>query len=244
MNPFKASRAPGGLHVEMAAALTAIDLASEETKSFLREQGLEDHSFNVLLVMREALSNAVIHGSGADEEKIVTYDLRFADEELTMRIEDQGPGFRASDIRTESPPDQPGGRGLTIMRKYFDDVQYNERGNVLVLTKRCGKKGVLMSDIQQNGDAAVITPGRDIVSSMAQEFKKELKGLVDSGVTMITVDLEGVEMVDSIGMGLLIATHNSLAKNGGKLKVANPSEDILRLLKTMRLDKHFEVQES
>ena len=58
------------------------------------------------------------------------------------------------------------------------------------------------------------------------------------------MDLDGVELIDSIGMGLLIAAHNSLMKNGGKLKVVNPSEDILRLLRTMRLDKHFEVLSS
>lgn len=98
-----------------------------------------------------------------------------------------------------------------------------------------------MSEVQHSGEAAVVKPGRDIVSSMAQEFKVELKELADKGVKDLTVDLAGVEMIDSIGMGLLIAAHNSLAKNGGKLRVANPSDDILRLLRTMRLDKHFEV---
>ena len=57
----------------------------------------------------------------------------------------------------------------------------------------------------------------------------------------LTIDLGGVEMIDSVGLGVLIATHNSLRQAGGQLAVANPSPDVQSLLRTMRLDKHFKV---
>jgi anti-anti-sigma factor len=49
-------------------------------------------------------------------------------------------------------------------------------------------------------------------------------------------------VVDSSGIGLLIATHNSLKTKGGSLRVANASPDILNLFKAMRLDRHFTVE--
>lgn len=98
-----------------------------------------------------------------------------------------------------------------------------------------------MSKVERIGDRATIKPGRDLVASMVPEFKKELRSLMQEEPVEIAVDLRGVEMIDSVGLGVLIATHNSLNKIGGKLIVMNASENVYGLFKTMRLDKHFGV---
>jgi anti-anti-sigma factor len=90
--------------------------------------------------------------------------------------------------------------------------------------------------------AKTVTPGMDIVASMAEEFKAELLKSVKEGVKELTADLAGVGMVDSVGLGVLIAAHNSLQKNDGVFTVINASEDIYKLFKVMRLDRHFEVK--
>ena len=90
----------------------------------------------------------------------------------------------------------------------------------------------------------VISPGQDIVASMVPEFKKRLQEIiVEEGITELDIDLTGVEMVDSVGLGAFIATHNSLSQKNGKLTVINASADIYSLFKTMRLDQHFEIQQ-
>ena len=96
-----------------------------------------------------------------------------------------------------------------------------------------------MSEITKDGDKVIVKPGRDIVASMIDELKSELKQALDDGAAALTIDLSGVEMMDSMGIGVLIAAHNSLQKNGNQLLLANPSTDILKLLRNMRLDKHF-----
>ena len=93
-------------------------------------------------------------------------------------------------------------------------------------------------------ESDVIKPGKDVVASMAEEFKKNLLDLIKNGIKELVIDLSGVEVVDSVGLGVMIATHNTLSKSGGKLKVINASEDICRLFQTMRLDQHFEIQTS
>jgi anti-sigma B factor antagonist len=87
----------------------------------------------------------------------------------------------------------------------------------------------------------VIKPGKDIVASMADGFRTDLLKAVNSGVNKLNIDLEGVEMVDSVGIGVLVAAHNSLNKAGGSMAVSNASEDICKLFRTMRLDQHFQV---
>ncbi len=99
-----------------------------------------------------------------------------------------------------------------------------------------------MSEITKNENQILVKPGQDVVASMANEFRSELHNLVQESPEIIIIDLDGVEMVDSVGIGVMIATHNSLNKAGGELKVTNVAKDIFSLFCTMRLDRHFTVE--
>ena len=98
-----------------------------------------------------------------------------------------------------------------------------------------------MNEILREQDQATIEPQSDMVASTAGEFKGELKALLDQGIKDLTIDIGAVEMIDSVGLGVLIATCNSLHRAGGSLTIRNASKDIHSLFKTMRLDKHFTV---
>ena len=73
----------------------------------------------------------------------------------------------------------------------------------------------------------LIAPGRDIVASYAQELRRNLWSLIEEGVTDVTIDLAGVQMIDSIGLGVLITAHNSLKKKQGRLAIIHVSKEIL-----------------
>jgi anti-sigma B factor antagonist len=93
-----------------------------------------------------------------------------------------------------------------------------------------------MSVIAREGNVVTITPGQDLVSSMVPGFKQELGTLLAESPKELRLDLAGAGMMDSIGIGVIIATHNSMKKAGGKLVIANASENIIKLFKSMRLD--------
>ncbi len=99
-----------------------------------------------------------------------------------------------------------------------------------------------MSEIERQGDRIVIRPGEDIVAPMSVGLKPELQTLLEEAPKELVVDLSMVEMIDSVGLGVLVAAHNSLKESGGRLTVTNASDDIFSLLRTMRLDKHFDIQ--
>lgn len=100
----------------------------------------------------------------------------------------------------------------------------------------------MSNNAEDKRETVIIKPGRDIVSSMVLEFREELREIVDREDLLLTLDLEGVEMIDSMGLGLLIGAHNSLAKRDARLQLINISDDILKLLQNMRLDKHFSLK--
>jgi len=99
-----------------------------------------------------------------------------------------------------------------------------------------------MSEIVRDGETTVVRPGIDIVASMAEDFKKELLSAINDYSGDFIIDLAGVEMVDSVGIGMIIATHNTLDQAGRTLKVVNVSKDVYGLFSTMRLNRRFTVE--
>jgi anti-anti-sigma factor len=96
--------------------------------------------------------------------------------------------------------------------------------------------------IEKNGNNAVVELREPLTLAFARELQPQLKQLIAERVSGIVIDLSQVDLVDSSGIGLLIATRNSLAKMGGGLRIVGVSSEIQHLFKAMRLDRHFEVE--
>ena len=52
----------------------------------------------------------------------------------------------------------------------------------------------------------------------------------EPGVRSLVIDLDGVDFVDSAGLGLLLATHERLRTADVDLQLANPSRSVRRML--------------
>jgi anti-anti-sigma factor len=99
-----------------------------------------------------------------------------------------------------------------------------------------------MSEIVNEAGQTIVRPGTDVVASMAEAFKDDLLSAINSSDGIIVIDLEGVEMVDSVGIGVIIASHNTLNQADRKLKVINVTKDVYGLFTTMRLNRRFTVE--
>ena len=95
--------------------------------------------------------------------------------------------------------------------------------------------------ISREGTQAVVTLGENLVASNVLEVRNELRNLLQEGVVAVVIDMVHVEMLDSSGIGCLVAAHNSLSKKGGSLMIFNASPNIYELFKSMRLDRHFSI---
>ena len=93
--------------------------------------------FTTELLVREALTNAVMHGCGADPARQVQCVLRLRDRGLLIAVMDEGEGFdwRAAFDR-EGEDFECSGRGISILRAYADRVRYNNKGNAVTILKR------------------------------------------------------------------------------------------------------------
>ncbi|MBL9122710.1 MAG: ATP-binding protein [Planctomycetaceae bacterium] len=99
--------------------------------------------YSVRLALDEAIVNAIKHGNRHDESKQVRIACKLRPRELWVEIADEGPGFDPTavpDCTCEENLEVPSGRGLMLMRCFMSRVEYNQRGNSVVMEKQRAEK--------------------------------------------------------------------------------------------------------
>ena len=94
--------------------------------------------FSIKLAVQEALVNAIKHGNRMDPDKKVFIRYRISSERFDIHIVDEGRGFNPDDVPNavaEENLERSSGRGLLLMRHYMTTVAYNERGNMVSMSK-------------------------------------------------------------------------------------------------------------
>ena len=108
----------------------------------LQQNQWGDHDiFGIHLAVEEALANAIKHGNRLDVSKRVEVNCRISPQLFRIEITDEGPGFNLADVPDPTEPEQleaPSGRGIMLMRSFMSRVQFNDRGNQVILEKEAG----------------------------------------------------------------------------------------------------------
>ena len=114
----------------IAASYEAIDKFCSKIKAEMADKGLSKFIFTVEILLREALNNAVLHGSKEDLSKEILSRVTLATNTICLIIEDVGDGFDwKQDRAKEIDEEKTTGRGLSIYSLYADRVNFNEKGN-------------------------------------------------------------------------------------------------------------------
>jgi anti-sigma B factor antagonist len=99
-------------------------------------------------------------------------------------------------------------------------------------------------DIQQREREGIIIldlKGRLVVGEPIASLRERIRELSESGRTNIILNLDGVDYIDSTGLGGLVISYTTLKKAGGALKVLNLSKRNIELLVLTKLSTVFEV---
>jgi serine/threonine-protein kinase RsbW len=106
----------------------------------------------VELALREALSNAVVHGNALDAHKLVHVRCRCkVGRGISVIVSDQGQGFdprTVPDSVTVENLEADHGRGIHLMKLAMDEVSFEQRGTEVHMSKRlaCNPRADFRSD--------------------------------------------------------------------------------------------------
>jgi len=92
---------------------------------------------NILMASLEAVNNAIVHGNKLNEKNTVTVKIITTGEKIVVHVEDKGKGFDYQNVPDPTLPEnieKLNGRGIFIMKKLSDDIQFLDNGRIVELT--------------------------------------------------------------------------------------------------------------
>jgi serine/threonine-protein kinase RsbW len=111
----------------------AVDEAAAAAAEFMNRLGIgDDVAFGVDMAIREAVTNAVIHGNKLDGAKVVGLKLRNTPEGFEISVHDQGSGFNPNEVPDPTRDEnllKTSGRGIFFMRNFMDEVEWSADPN-------------------------------------------------------------------------------------------------------------------
>jgi serine/threonine-protein kinase RsbW len=91
-------------------------------------------AYHLNLVLTEALANAICHANDSDPDKEVRILISASDHDLIIKVFDQGQGFDIeATAKLKTRLKDEGGRGIQLIYKLMDKVEYIRKGNTNIL---------------------------------------------------------------------------------------------------------------
>ncbi|HKL42112.1 MAG TPA: STAS domain-containing protein [Clostridia bacterium] len=78
----------------------------------------------------------------------------------------------------------------------------------------------------------------DLISDNAKLMKKKIIDLMKENDDII-LDLETIDYIDSIGLGMLVSLYKESLNRNISLKIKNPSDNVKKLFRITALDELF-----
>ena len=127
----------------MPSRIETVAAAAAAVAEFVGRSGVsDDAAFGIDMAVREAVTNAVLHGNRQDESKSVDLVLKSSPDAVEISVHDQGPGFNPEDVPDPTASEnllKTSGRGIFFMRTFMDEVDWlirPEGGTTVRMLKR------------------------------------------------------------------------------------------------------------
>ncbi|HYK19530.1 MAG TPA: ATP-binding protein [Pyrinomonadaceae bacterium] len=129
--------------LSLPSRIDTVATAAAAVAEFVGRSGMsEEAAFGIDMAVREAVTNAVLHGNRQDEEKTVDLTLKSSPDALEISVHDQGPGFNPEEVPDPTAQEnilKTSGRGIFFMRTFMDEVNWLIRpsgGTTVRMVKR------------------------------------------------------------------------------------------------------------
>lgn len=132
------------LQLQLRTSFDELDNVVHHTQAFVAGHGVDDDfTFKAVLLVSEAVTNAIEHGNRFDERKGILLDLTSTPEYLQAWVEDEGEGFDREQVRDPLRAEnlfRDGGRGIFLIEELADAVRYEKEGRRIIMLIRWPEK--------------------------------------------------------------------------------------------------------
>jgi len=134
------------LDLTLAADTDAINPVVEQILSIVGKMGCgAGKEFEIETALREALANAIVHGSKEDRTKTVNVSVSCDDSRgMIIVVRDSGEGFDPADLPSPVMGEQlyeDHGRGIFLINRLMDEVRFRAGGTEIWMRKDTSDNG-------------------------------------------------------------------------------------------------------
>ena len=129
--------------LSLPSRIDTVAAAAAAVAEFVGRSGVsDDAAFGIDMAVREAVTNAVLHGNNEDENKTVAVTIKSSPDAVEISVHDQGPGFNPEEVPDPTADEnilKASGRGIFFMRSFMDEVNWlirPEGGTTVRMVKR------------------------------------------------------------------------------------------------------------
>ena len=97
-----------------------------------------------------------------------------------------------------------------------------------------------MNVTNNEGQITIALEG-DFTNDLLNDFRSAIQQEIGAGNTSFTIDFKDTVIIDSMGIGCLVATYNTLKQKGGVIQLSNVPENLKDVFQVMRLDRIFPI---
>ncbi len=124
--------------LKIESKIDNLRVVEKEIDEISAEIGIkQDYYGKILVTTMEAVNNAIVHGNKCDESKSVEIHISYKDRILKITVKDEGRGFVPKEIPDPTKPENIEnfhGRGVFLMSKLADEIEFNDRGNEVTMS--------------------------------------------------------------------------------------------------------------
>jgi len=129
--------------LSLPSRIDTVATAAAAVAEFVGRLGVSDEAaFGIDMAVREAVTNAVLHGNRQDDKKSVEITLKSLPDAVEISVHDEGRGFNPEEVPDPTAQEnilKTSGRGIFFMRTFMDEVRWSIRpggGTTVRMVKR------------------------------------------------------------------------------------------------------------
>ncbi len=133
---YREEKENNSISFEFSSCREKVYEAIDHSERFLNEFVTETEAIGIKVLLRELLMNAVVHGNRFNEELLVKCAIyRVEDKQFRVSVEDEGKGFDHKSLQDDDQDFMFSkcGRGYLLIKRLSDRIQFNDRGNRVIV---------------------------------------------------------------------------------------------------------------
>ncbi len=123
--------------LKIESDITNLTIVENAIDNLTNEIGINKDCYGkILIAVLEAVNNAIVHGNKSDLKKSVKVNFLVERNNLSVSVTDEGKGFKPEEVPDPTRPEnleEISGRGIFLMSKLADEIEFNRKGNNVIL---------------------------------------------------------------------------------------------------------------